>query len=178
MKNKSSGDSSTKPKGLYLHASSVHINGQALLFLGHSTAGKSTISQLLSKRYTIIADDTVWLSKRNYEWVVHDESIRFQFQENNSKPADSFKAFPLLALIRIYKSDTMDIQPISPKAACSHLIDAVFEVDSQRKQMDITVKKKWFSMLADISNRIQGWHLTFKKDISIINLINEIFDKK
>ena len=62
-----------KQKGIYFHASSVNVSGKALLFLGHSTAGKSTISRLLSERYPVIADDKVWVSqKKNGDWMVCD----------------------------------------------------------------------------------------------------------
>lgn len=178
MKKKSKSNSCTKQKGLYLHASSVNINGKALLFLGHSSSGKSTISRLLSKRYPIIADDKICIfQKKNEEWFVCDGSNQTYSEDENTRQNYSVKAFPLLALIRIYKSDIMDIQPISPRTTCSHIIDAVFEVDMQRNQEDLMIRKEWFKLVGDISKKIEGWHLTFKKDVSIIKSIDEIFDK-
>ena len=46
--------------GLFLHASSVVVEGVAVLFLGHSTAGKSTIARRLGKAYRVLADGSVY----------------------------------------------------------------------------------------------------------------------
>lgn len=164
--------------GMYLHASSVNINGGALLFLGHSSSGKSTISQLLSKKYQVIADDKVWIERnKNGKWIVC-EGEDFLFP---GKPAASphgrKKKYPLLAVLRIFKSNTSGIKSVIPLETCRYLMDAVFEIDIQRKQCDANTIKKWFSLAAEISKKIQGWELTFKKDISIINLINGKFYK-
>ena len=57
--------------GLLLHASSVVMPGGALLFLGRSGAGKSTMCQLLSQSFPVLADDFVFVN-RNAEgtWYV------------------------------------------------------------------------------------------------------------
>jgi energy-coupling factor transporter ATP-binding protein EcfA2 len=169
-------NSDINQKGIYLHASSVNINGNVLLFLGHSSSGKSTISRLLSKRYPIIADDKVWIYQtKNCKWLVRDGNIRLNSNGKNLKSSDSYKKYPLFAILRIHKSDIIKIQRISAKTTCRHLIDAVFEVDIQRNQKDLMVRKEWFKLVADISKKNEGWDLTFKKDLSIINLIDEFF---
>ena len=45
--------------GLFLHASAVVVAGGAVLFLGHSTAGKSTIARILGQSFSILADEAV-----------------------------------------------------------------------------------------------------------------------
>ena len=55
----------TSDIGLFLHASAVVIDGGACLFLGHSTAGKSTIARLLGKDYPVLADDSVYAVRRS-----------------------------------------------------------------------------------------------------------------
>ncbi len=45
---------------LALHASAVDVNGQAVLFVGHSGMGKSTTAAIFHQRgYPVISDDTV-----------------------------------------------------------------------------------------------------------------------
>ena len=98
--------------------------------------------------------------------------------DRNIKPVDTQKEYPLYAFLRIYKSDKMEIQRITSKEACIHLVDAVFEVDIQRNQKDLIVIKEWFALIADMAKKNEGWHLTFKKDAGIIQLVYEMFEKK
>ena len=163
--------------GVCLHASSVSISGKAILFLGHSTSGKSTISRLLSERYRVIADDKVWVHRLNKsKWLVHDASDNYQIrkQEEHFIGRDEFQ---LLAISRIFKSDSTRMVRLSSKELCKYLMDAIFEIDFQRKIEDINVKKKWFSLLAEMAKNVEGWGLTFTKDVSIIKKIHDIFEK-
>jgi hypothetical protein len=50
-------------RGCYLHASGMIINGQGLLFVGHSGAGKSTMVNLLRDEGEILCDDRVILRR-------------------------------------------------------------------------------------------------------------------
>jgi hypothetical protein len=169
---------SVQRKGVCLHASSVNVSGQALLFLGHSTAGKSTISRLLSERYPVIADDKVWVYQiKNGDWVVHDGSDNFHAGNGHECPVGRDQ-YPLLAVLRIFKANTTQIVPLSKKETCRYLMDAVFEIDFQRKVEDLGRKKSWFSCVAEISRKIKGWRLTFKKDASIIDIVNERFEQR
>ncbi|OIO13056.1 hypothetical protein COV53_04365 [Candidatus Gottesmanbacteria bacterium CG11_big_fil_rev_8_21_14_0_20_37_11] len=48
-------------KGMFFHASASLVNNKAVLFLGSSGSGKSTIVTLLKNKHEIIADDTLIL---------------------------------------------------------------------------------------------------------------------
>jgi hypothetical protein len=50
-------------QGCILHASGVILNGQGLMFLGHSEAGKSTITKMVSGRAEILCDDRIILRR-------------------------------------------------------------------------------------------------------------------
>lgn len=164
--------------GLFLHASAVNVAGKALLFLGHSTSGKSTISRLLSERYPLIADDKVWICQKNSDWLICDGDTNSQSENRNKFSSGSKKKYPVLAVLRIFKSKTAGIKPLMPRETCRYLVDAVFEIDIQRKQDDLLAKKKWFAFVAEISKKKEGWRLTFKKDKSIIELIHDNFEKR
>ena len=158
--------------GLFLHASSVNTSKGALLFLGHSSSGKSTICRLLSKRFPILADDRVWVCTGDGEkWFARDGGFHLQRRREKLKMVPSYEMFPLFSVIRIFKAEKSEMQPISPMESCCHLIDAVFEVIDQRKHDDWSVRKKWFSQVADIARKYPGFHLYFKKDSFIIDLI-------
>jgi hypothetical protein len=46
-------------QGCYMHSAGMIINGQGLLFVGHSEAGKSTITALLQRYGEILCDDRI-----------------------------------------------------------------------------------------------------------------------
>jgi hypothetical protein len=51
-------------QGCYLHAAGAILNGQGLLFVGHSEAGKSTMMTMLKGRAEILCDDRI-IVRRN-----------------------------------------------------------------------------------------------------------------
>ncbi len=162
--------------GVYLHASAVNVSGGALLFLGHSTAGKSTIGRLLAERYPLIADDKVLVSRMDDGcWMVRDASGKFRAWTGTGYPLGR-RRYPLLAVVRIFKARAVTMHPLGQRETCRYLLDAVFENDFQRRVSDLRVRKDWFRMTAAISRGIAGWRLTFPKSKSIITAIREIFE--
>jgi energy-coupling factor transporter ATP-binding protein EcfA2 len=164
--------------GLLLHASAVNIGGKALIFLGHSSSGKSTISRILAKKYSVISDDKVWASRNsNGEWYVGNGDNRTVLKGTQQNTLNSSGIFPILSFIRIYKSKKNEINKINSSLSCKHLIDAVFEVDNQRKITDIDLRKNWFYLAVDLSKKYQGWHFSFNKNAIITGIIEKTFEK-
>lgn len=162
---------------LLLHASSVEVAGKALVFLGHSSSGKSTIGRLLSARYPLIADDKVSVRKgKGGAWLIKKGSDGFLQSKEALRSAQRWKSYPLLAVVRIYKSQTLGMKPLSPKAICRHLLDAVFEIDIQRKRAAPEDRKEWFFQVAALAKETKGFSLTFKKDKSIVTFVRKLFD--
>ncbi len=165
----------THRRGLYLHASAVCFSGRALIFLGHATAGKSTISQLLSLNCPVIADDKVWVSiGDDDEWkvrgVISDTGIN-----RESEPLLDKNEYQLHSAYRIFQSINSIASRISPQMTCRYLMDAVFEIPWQRKDKDLEKKKEWFREIADISRKISGWEFLFSIDAGIIKIIEKNF---
>lgn len=164
-------DLSDVKDGVCLHASSVNVLGKSIIFLGRSTSGKSTISKILEKEYPIIADDIVWVfPSEKGKWMVRDATYGFigdQFDVNRFGK----ESFPLFAIIRIFKSDRDQISLIAQKETCKYLLDAIFEIDLQRKVSSINQRKKWFKIAVKIAKNTKGWLLTFKKSNNIIEQI-------
>lgn len=162
--------------GVYLHASSVNIEGKAVLFLGHSTSGKSTISEILSERYPLIADDKIWVEIGNEGiWMAQGISETNKFGKGYSY-SKKLEQHPLWGIIRIFKANETKIEQITQRVCCKYLMDAVFEIDFQRRVTELDRKKNWFRLVADISRKTIGWHLTFQKDRSIIDVIERVVD--
>ena len=58
-------------QGFYLHASGIIFNGQGLLFIGHSGAGKSTMLKILRGEGEILCDDRMIVRKGEEGFRIH-----------------------------------------------------------------------------------------------------------
>ena len=61
--------------GLHLHASAALIKDKAYLFLAKSGGGKSTMIKLLQKRYTALADDSIYLKKESGKYYIYQTPL-------------------------------------------------------------------------------------------------------
>ena len=170
--------------GLFLHASAVAVDGGAWLFLGHSTAGKSTIARMLGEAYPVLADDAVFASKGDDgAWRVVDGGFRFgegdfaDWQERIRRQIDR-NPVPLRGCLRIHQATETRIAPLDPVELARYLMDAAMEIDLQRKfgrisgplkaesvSWDEVVKMRrhWFGLAAEIARTGFGGHLWFSK---------------
>jgi histone H3/H4 len=165
-------------KGVLIHASAVNVLGRALLFLGHSNAGKTTISKLLEDYYPVLADDKVWISQQdNGTWIVQDATLSARRAHLNASKFEK-EQYPLLAVARIFQANAAEIVSISAKETCKFLMDAIFEIKLQRSITLCYKKKEWFVMAADISRNTRGFVLTFPRNKNIIHLINHALENE
>lgn len=172
---KTSGLIAVPQGGIFLHASAVCVLGRALLFLGHSGSGKSTISQLLAERFPRIADDKVLVFKtRKGIWLVRDASGSYLARIATGYTLGREK-FPLLGMMRIFKSRSLRLVPLSPRKTCHYLMDAMFELDIHRNNEEIGARKRWFRAAVQISRNSASWSLTFPKSKSIIKKVSDAF---
>ena len=173
-------------RGLFLHASSVVVGGGAFLFLGHSTAGKSTIARLLGKSFPVLADDAVYASQgADGLWRVVDGSFRFgrdalpDWPEEVRRRAAGAGAVRLNGCLRIHKAETARVAPLAPVVLARYLMDAAMEIDQQRKFGRTTnggpsggcttmavrqMRQHWFHQVGEIARSHPGWHLWFARD--------------
>src|SRR5258708_4434951 len=70
----------TKKRGFGIHASAIEINRKSSIFLGKSGAGKSTISQLLSPKFRLLADDLIFIRKNQGSFFTYQTP----FMERNT----------------------------------------------------------------------------------------------
>ena len=183
---------------LFLHASSVIVENRAILFLGHSTAGKSTIARLLSRDFQVLADDTVLAVQQNrHQWLIYDGKdrsgngalfFRECVEKNNADDCGKIYA-PLASCVRIYKSHSVRMKPVASKTMARYLMDAVMEVDLQRgpkfKPSGTPVSRDlveeirsrrlhWFHMTAGIARTFSGWDLWFPNHVKSLELAEAV----
>jgi hypothetical protein len=177
--------------GLFLHASSVVVEGGALLFLGHSTAGKSTMARLLGARFPVLADDSVFaFPGADGDWRVVDGGFRFgegslaAWHERIHRHSNECSV-PLRGCLRLHKGPAVRVEPLAPVELARHLMDAAMEIDVQRKfgrfspkhkpecisvELVREMRRTWIGHVADIARICPGGHLWFPKEPHLTEL--------
>ncbi|NMB83900.1 hypothetical protein GYA28_01275 [Candidatus Roizmanbacteria bacterium] len=77
-----------KNEGIILHCSAVKIKKSAVLFLGNSSAGKSTIVSLLKGKYPPLADDLGILKREDGKYYFYQTPFlekNMNFEKNSEK---------------------------------------------------------------------------------------------
>ncbi len=152
------------PPGILLHAGAVKTDRGALLFLGHSKAGKSTICNLLSKRYELIADDMVHVQfEENTGWVANNINSYMEKREQYTSTKTRPNGVPIHAIMRIYQSKHVNSQQIPQKELCLQLTNSILEGIGQSSSYSGFSAKHYFHVVSEIARDISGWSLQFTK---------------
>lgn len=118
------------------HASSISLNGKAIVFMGESMSGKTTLSlKLLSKGYHYLGDDRIFIKNGqvySYPKPLHiSHDVRSFFEDGylkTNKRGKSFVAF----------SKYIKPQCVSEKAELS----SIFMIKNNVEEMETTFVKK------------------------------------
>lgn len=169
-------------EGLFLHASAVVVDGGAVLFLGHSTAGKSTLARMLAATFPVLADDAVFAARDSQgKWRVVEGGFRFEDGDIGRRLGDILRRIEggggilVRGCFRLQKAETIKVEPASPWQVARFLTDAAIEVDLQRKAGKSQAKntrkiremrRRWFHWVADIARTSPGGTLFFAKNSS------------
>jgi hypothetical protein len=146
---------------LALHASAVRVNGEALIFLGPSGTGKSTICELLSPDAEPLADDKVYIVPRGKRrWVIADAGERILEGPLTQREAAAIEGPPLRAIFRLYQASRPRLTPIDAVETCRHLTNAFFEL-YWLQRLDMESKRLAYARLAAIAQSTPGYRLQF-----------------
>ncbi|MFH0773525.1 MAG: hypothetical protein V1922_04405, partial [bacterium] len=123
-----------KNNGLVLHASSSLIKGRAYVFVGASTAGKSTVVSLLRPIFPTLADDRIIIKQNeNKRWVCYQT----RFVERDQHIQKSPLAYPLGGVFFIKKSSTcshikiIDVNKVAQELLTEAVIDSNIKIKKQ-----------------------------------------------
>ncbi len=97
--------------GVIVHGSASVINNKAIIFLGKSGAGKSTIMTILAEKYLPVADDSFIIRKINDTFMVFSTPLI----EKNSWIKKTSKGFPLHAAFFLKKDSSHSIRRLINK---------------------------------------------------------------
>lgn len=161
------------PSVLTIHASAVYTKKGALLFLGPSETGKSTICGLLAPYVQQLADDAVYLiAQPTKRWEV----FKADGQAYNGIPGRNVlldsKGIPLYAVFRLYQAATPYLVLIDSLGCCRYLTNAFFEIPGQR-HCDTKTKCQIYSSLANIARAVPGYEFHFTRSVQTYHVLNQ-----
>jgi hypothetical protein len=161
---------------LVIHASAVHVDGKAVVFLGPCGTGKSTVCNLLSaKQQQSLADDKVYLipQQEHKVWVVADASERAFLGPLSKQEGATLQGPILQAVIRLYQDSQPNLECIDTATTFCHLTNAFFEI-AWNQRLDTAWKKQACASLAEIGRAVLGYHLHFNLSQLTSKLLNEV----
>jgi energy-coupling factor transporter ATP-binding protein EcfA2 len=161
---------------LVFHASAIKLYQGALVFLGPSGIGKSTICRLLSSVSEKWADDVVHLTLNEAkQWdVIKSPNYKGLLSEPSLKERDRI---PLNAIVRLSKSRTPLVQSISPSSSCCYLMQAIFDIKALLN-CSCEFRMKLFAQAASVVRSTPGYLFHFDLSQQSIDLILNVFDKE
>lgn len=101
----------SRKDGLMIHSSSIIANNKALIFIGKSGAGKSTITKLLNPLYPILSDDMTVVRKINNKYIAFQHPLK----ERNTPQIKSPQGYELEGVYLLVKSKKIKFQKIVNK---------------------------------------------------------------
>lgn len=156
---------------LLFHASAVIKNESAYVFMGPSTAGKTTIMSYFDTKKRL-ADDTSIVKKIKKNFFVYSSPFDFKRKINAPK-----KYVPLKKIFLLKKSTVTRLKKMSSKEQIVNLIENSFslpKVDNRNDRVDQTnrnLDKVYYKMMMDLLGEVGLSELHFKKNQDFINLI-------
>jgi len=96
-------------QGCYLHAAGAILDGQGLLFVGHSSAGKSTTMRMLQNRAEILCDDRIIVRRWPEGFRIHGTWSHGELSDVSPNSA------PLRAILFLKKSSKNELELLTDR---------------------------------------------------------------
>jgi hypothetical protein len=139
--------------GLLIHSSCVIHQGNAVLFSGHSGAGKSTVAKLSAPRPLLSNEATIVK-------VDAAQSYAFDSYPFHSDPAVFTKGhYPMSSMYFLHQSETISANGLSETEVMIELMDKVFFWAH-----DPAETMKLIKLVKTLSQSITGFELFFQKN--------------
>jgi len=151
-------------QGCYLHSCGVNFEGNGLLFVGHSEAGKSTMATMLKGKAEILCDDRMIVRRQADDFKIYGT------WSHGDVPDVSANSAALKAIMFLEKSDENRVIPIEDKKEItkrllSCLIKPFVTVDWWEKTLSLVEK---------ISGQVPCYVLKFDKSGRAADLLKKL----
>ncbi len=143
----------TRNDGCVMHASAIDHDG-GYIFLGKSSAGKSTIVRLLKDSFLPLADDLIIIRKIYKKYYIYQTPF-MEKQRWIKKENKKYEVKSIILIKKGGKTVMVELQDVSK--ILTFLLDQIFVVEENKKLII-----QW--SLKFIKTNITFYHLTFKKN--------------
>jgi len=158
-------------QGLCLHCSAVSRNGQGFLFLGQSTAGKSTVARLsLELGHQVLGDDLNFVFPETEKHYLVAAGPSVQPLEGAYAPIHS----PVCGVFNLVKDDCDSLKSLSQKETAQALWESFRQAPTTAK-LPPRLMGYAFETCCAMARTIPGYELHFRKSPDFWKLIDEQF---
>jgi len=148
--------------GFLLHSAGISDSKNGYIFLGHSNAGKSTISSFAPKNVEIFSDDIVILKKNKDNWSMFTSP----FHGEETLFLRSNKSVPVKKIFMLKQSKENKIESVSKGKSAAFLLSCVPFISPDGQ----TYQKVW-SNIIKLNEEKNIKNLYFKKGEEVWKLI-------
>ena len=151
-------------QGCFLHAAGMILNGQGLLFVGHSGGGKSTLVTILQEGGEILCDDRIIVRRWPEGFRIHGT------WSHGDVPIVSPNSAPLRAILLLEQSHHNRLIPITDRKEIVRtlpffVVKPLLTVDWWEKTLDL---------IGHIAREVPVYRLQFDKSGSVRQLLKEL----
>jgi MoaA/NifB/PqqE/SkfB family radical SAM enzyme len=151
-------------QGCYLHSCGVILDGQGLLFVGHSEAGKSTTTRMLKEHAEILCDDRIIIRKATDGFKIHGT------WSHGEVPDVSASSAPLRAIMFLIKDTENRVVPISDtREAVRKMLACLIKPFVTAEWWDKTL-----TVVEQIAREVPCYDMHFDKSGQIVPLLKDI----
>ena len=148
-----------KNSGFLLHSSASYIHGKALIFLGKDGTGKSTITQLLRKKYPALIDDISLIRKIDGYFYL----FQAPFLEKNTLEKSQTK-YSIGGIFFVKKADSVRLDKIKDKEFILRTILSQISLNKQNLS-------KQLKLIIEFTEHYNFFYIYFTQDKNrVINL--------
>jgi hypothetical protein len=154
----------SRGRGVLTHACGIAYRGGALLFVGTSGAGKSTIANIWKKEKgaTILSDDRIIIRKMDSKFWIYGTPWH-----GDAKLCSPWQA-PLKKVFFLKHAENNIVKKISPVNAASHLIVCLFPTFWDKEGMGFTL-----NFCGELAKKVPCYELGFVPDKCILDFIRD-----
>jgi hypothetical protein len=151
-------------EGCYFHSSGVSLENKGLLFVGHSTAGKSTMIKMLKEEAKILCDDRIIVRRDDDGFMIHGTWSHGEIPEVSADSA------PLRAILFLVKDKENRVVPMTDtKDVLARLLACLIKPYVSPDWWD-----KMLSLVGRITQEVPCYALHFDKSGKIVELLKEL----
>lgn len=140
-----------KKKGAVIHCAANLVGDQAVLYIGKSGIGKTTITSMLKEEYPILADDEGYLKKENKKVYFYQGP----FLERSYGFTKTFRRFEISTLFFLKQGNTCSVGEPAGKA----LTDISSQIISSETSSDNAIR-----LVSEMTKTINCLELVFSKN--------------